>query len=437
MRLVLMYRRRWGLLYLPVLASAIAVVAWITTYWMPLPPRQITIAAGTPSGGYVQMAERYRQELGEIGVAVDILTSATGAGATSALQRLGNPADPSDAGFSHGLLGERGVEQPVRALAIVGKQPLWLFTRHAHVGSVTQMRNLKIAAGPRGSPARTLAQMLVSKAGLAEGDVTWSDLQGGAAATALQDSQVDVVVLIGSGDSPSVRQLTRAQGIYLVGLERAGALTAREPRLHAFVLPQGAIELRSDVPSRDLSMVYASTHLLVRQTMHPALQRALLDAAVQIHSVPSFLQRQAEYPAFAETDFPLSPVALRYADGERPWLESVLPYWWAQLAQILLFVVLPVLLATTLALMWIPRLFSLRVSAALAHYYGEVMFLEADLEQTVADQPVRLKAMLARLDEIERQVVALDLPDRYADRWYTLREHLAKARERVLQMRAR
>jgi len=34
-------------------------------------------------------------------------------------------------------------------------------------------------------------------------------------------------------------------------------------------------------------------------------------------------------------------------------------------------------------------------------------------------------------------VATLDLPNQYADRWYTLREHLAKARESLFELRAR
>jgi hypothetical protein len=269
-----------------------------------------------------------------------------------------------------------------------------------------------------------------------DGEVTWLPDQGLPAANALLDQRADAALVIGSSDSPTVRLLTRSPGVNMVGVERANALASREPRLQPFVLPQGAIELRGNVPSRDLTMLYTGTNLVVRETMHPAMQRALLDAATEVHAMPTFLQHQAEYPDF-QTDFPLSPVARRYADGDRPWLESVLPYWWAQLAELVLYAVIPILLATVAALLWIPQLFSLRVDAVLAHYYGELKFVEDDLERTAVDKPIELRALLARLDRIEHDVAQLDLPDRYADRWYTLREHLWAAQERLLKLRAR
>jgi hypothetical protein len=257
-----------------------------------------------------------------------------------------------------------------------------------------------------------------------------------AGATELLDQHADAFIAIASGDAPTVRLLTRSGGITMLGLDRADALAAREPRLAPFVLPQGSIELRGDVPPRDLTMVYTGTHLLVRPEMHPALQRALLDAAMEIHSVPSFLQRHNEYPDF-HTDFPLSPTAQRYEHGGRPWLEMALPYWWAQLAELALYAVVPIALLAILALVWIPRIFSLRVDAALARYYGELNFLERDVDAAVSDQPIRIRQLLEALDRMELEVAALDIPNRFADRWYTLRQHLVNVRERLLAVRAR
>lgn len=433
--MLLLYRQRWGLCYLPIIVLAVLAIAAAARWLFPLPPQTVVIAAGVPQGGYAQMAERYREELARRGIAVDIATNS--AGASGPLQRLANRADDAQAGFAHGLLVERGPEAPVHALAVIGKQPVWVFTHQSGVIALPLLRGLKIAAGPPGSATREVAMMLLSQAQLRESDVSWDLVhQGMAAANELLERRVDAVITIGSGDAPTVRLLSRSAGIYMLGMERADALAAREPRLRPFVLPQGAIELRGDVPARDLTLLHTGTHLLARENMHPALQRALLDAATEIHSMPTFLQRQNEYPDY-QTDFPLSPIAQQYANGRRPWFETALPYWWAQMAELLLFAVLPILLVAGLALVWIPRLFSLRVDAVLSHYYGELNFLENDLEAVATENPIRMKNLLGKLDQMEHEVASLDLPDRFADRWYTLREHLAAARERLLKLRAR
>lgn len=195
--------------------------------------------------------------------------------------------------------------------------------------------------------------------------------------------------------------------------------------------------MRGDIPPRDLTLMSLQTHLLVRPEVHPALQRALLDAAIDIHEIPSFLQRHGEFPSFGGSDFPLSPTARAYSLGGRPWMEALLPYRTAQYAELVLYAVVPILGMALVLLAWIPRLFDWRISSALNHFYGDLKFLEGDMDAAASDNPIALRRFLERLDSIERQVAALDLPDAFSERCYTLREHLAAARDRLLQLRAR
>ncbi len=133
----------------------------------------------------------------------------------------------------------------------------------------------------------------------------------------------------------------------------------------------------------------------------------------------------------------MSPIAKAYSLGERPLLETLLPYGKAQWAALLLYAVLPILVVTLLVLTWIPKLFDWRINSGLNHFYGELKFLENDMAAVAADNPIALKGLLERLDSIERKVAAMDLPDEYSERWYTLREHLATAQDSLLKLRSR
>jgi hypothetical protein len=215
------------------------------------------------------------------------------------------------------------------------------------------------------------------------------------------------------------------------------SLIAREPRLMPFVLPQGTIELRGNIPSRDLTLVSTNINLLVRDNMHPALQRVLIDVARDLHEPATLLQRQGEFPNLRDVDFSPSPIARELDAGNRPMMEQLFPYYWAQWAQLLLFAVAPILLVTLLILLWIPNFFAWKVNAVLQHHYGELKFLEAEISPSVTSMPNQMKKLMRRLDKIELQVASLDLPNRYAHHWYTLREHCAMAREKLLSYRAR
>lgn len=432
MRLLLLYRRRWWLFYLPVLLCTAFALWWAATQWKALPPAEAVIGAGSPQGGYSMLAQRYAEQLERVGVRAEIVYSDTQKGS---LERLTRTADATSIGFAHGIYAN--AQAKVQALAVVGQEPVWIFSTVSGPSSLAQVKGLRIAAGPASSSSFIAARLMLEHAGVRPADVQFDSATGVAAANALIDGKVDLVFQAAGEDSQAVQLLTRSSGIQLLGAEHAGALAAQDPHLQPLLLPQGAIELRGDIPPRDLTLMSLQTHLLVRPEVHPALQRALLDAAIEIHEIPNFLQRHGQFPSFRGSDFPLSPTARAYSLGARPWMETLLPYRTAQYAELIFYAVVPILVIAILLLAWIPKLFDWRISSALHHFYGDLKFLEAEMDDVAADNPMALRRLLERLDNIERQVVALDLPDEFSQRWYTLREHLAAARDRLLKLRSR
>jgi TRAP-type uncharacterized transport system substrate-binding protein len=434
MKLILLFRMRWAMFYLPVVMYS-ALSMWFTTaVLLPLPPSSFVMAVGLPQGSYTSIANRYRQELEVRGVDVEVVTTE---GASGPLSRLADPKSEVMAGFASGLFNNSKWDG-VDALAAIERQPVWVFTRLDTVTQASQLNGLRIATAGQGNPGWAVTQLLLAHVRLSATDVVLREVKTYAeAANELMDGKVDAAVIVANGEAEAMRALSHSPGIHMIGVDRISALIAREPRLKPFLLPQGAIELRGDVPSRDLTLLAANLHLLVRDTMHPALQRALLDTAQKLHEVPSYLQHQGEYPATHDLDYSLSPIARKWAAGERPLMEQLLPYWYAQLAELLVYGILPILIITSFLLAWIPNFFAWKVNAVLQNYYGELKFLESEIVPSVTTKPLEMMKLMQRLDNIEMQVVALDLPNKYADRWYTLREHCVQARDKLLSYRAR
>ena len=98
---------------------------------------------------------------------------------------------------------------------------------------------------------------------------------------------------------------------------------------------------------------------------------------------------------------------------------------------------MPILASAIIVLAWIPKLFDWRIRAVLNHVYGDLKFLESEMDAVATNNPMALRSLLERLDSIERQVVAMDQPDEFSEGWYTLREHPASARDRLLKLRSR
>jgi TRAP-type uncharacterized transport system substrate-binding protein len=441
MKFDLLYRRRWWLLNGPIIALAMLLLWLSYNVWLPQPPRSLKIAAGQPGDGTTQMALRYRERLAQMGIDAEVLTNNNAHDALQALR--GEPARASLALASGlhvaklpGQAAPRSEEQ-LQSLAVIEREPLWVFSRTPLMTRVQELRGLRVGISSDDALAEGAAQLLLQHAQLKAGEVQLIKVQRGQLANQLIDGQLDAVILLASAASDAVRVLTRSPGIQIIGLDQVRSLVQREPRLRPFVLPQGVIELRGDIPPRDLTMVSADLQLVVQEDMHPALQRALLDVANQLHERPSFLQRQGEFPRVTDMDFPPSPVAISSMRSSKPWLEQLLPYGWAQLAQWLLLAFLPIVLITALVLTWIPSWFDWRVNALLQNFYGELKFLETEIESVASERPIEMKRLLLRLDEIDMQVMQLELPAPYTQRWFTLRSHLGSARDRLLGLRAR
>jgi TRAP-type uncharacterized transport system substrate-binding protein len=439
MKFDLLYRRRWLLLNIPIVLLTVMLLWLSYTVWLPQPPRSINISAGGPGDGSTQLAMRYRESLAHLGISAEVITHEL---AHHALQALTSELPTASVALASGLHaaklpGQYAIDRALQSLAVVEREPVWIFSRLPWVTTMKDLSGLRVGIAQDDGLAASAAQLLLNHSRLKATDVQLVKVQRNQLADLLIDGQLDAAIVLASASSEVVRVLTRGAAIQIIGLEQVRGLVQRESRLRPFVLPQGVIELRGDIPSRDLTMVSADLQLVVRPDVHPALQRALLDVASQLHERPSYLQRQGEFPRLTDMDFPASPVALSALHSSKPWLERLLPYGWAQLAQWLLLAFLPITLVAGVLLSWIPSWFDWRVNALLQNFYGELKFLETEIEFTASERPIEMKRLLQQIDDIDMQVMQLDLPPTYADRWYTLRHHLASARNRLMSLRAR
>lgn len=435
MRLFLLYKRRWWLFYAPILLCAVAVLWVSATHWYPLPPTTAVIAAGSAEGSFARLAQRYAQKLESIGINVDIVYSGSKNNTGSELERLLLPMDIARIGFAHGIYARSA--SGLQALAVIDNEPVWIFSTLNGPDTFRQAAGARIAAGSATSPSFLATRLMLAHAGVRESDVRFQPQVDMAAGQALVNGQVDVVVVTAGYEAPLVQMLTRQGGVQILGVEQAATLAARQSVLQPLLLPEGSLELGNNLPPRDVTMASLQTHLLIKPDVHPALQRALLDAATELHEEPTFLQRHGQFPTYSTSDFPLSPTARAYSLGHRPLLETLLPYRKAQWAELLLFAVLPILTMTFLILAWIPKLFDWRVNSSLHHFYGDLKFLEGEMQTVAATNPMALRALIERLDAIEQRVVKMELPDAFSDRWYTLRQHLSAAQERMFKLRSR
>lgn len=405
------------------------LLIWLVSFfWMPLPPQKVIFGVEAHTSAY-RTAIRYRSALETMGIQVEFEQFTQG---QQALSWISNSNKSNVVSFASSLLSHRYANQPIEALATIGVQPLWIATTD-NITHLSDLRGKRIAIGQASGPAHEAARILLEYARIKPDELMWvsGDLMG--AVTKLLRHEVDGLIVMDAPEAPLVRTLLTEPSISIMAYPYAGVITPHHPYMQTQVVPQGSIELRGNIPQKDMILLASRQELVISSRMHPSLQKALLDVAVSEHSIASFMQRDTEYPEF-KASLPLSQTALDHANGERSWMQYAFPYWWGDLVRLIPLLVLPVLLLTTLLLHWFPRLKGRKTDNLLMDYYGQLYFLEDDLFQAKNQGLFIQRELLARLDRLEDEVRVLNVPEEFIDRWYSLRTDLAATRLRILEI---
>jgi len=408
-----------------VLAALLLVAALIAAFWRPGPPSRVVMSAGAEGGAYDAFARRYREILARSGVELVLMPSQ---GAFENLERLRKRQDGVAVVLAQGGLAQPGDETRLVSLGAVAYEPLWFFHRASlALERLDALEGLRIAAGPPGSGTRKMMEVLLQHLGLSDRVTTLVPLAGLQAAEALERGEVDVAMLVSAVEAPAIQRLLRAEGVSLLSMLRADAYVRQLPVLTRVELPEGAVDLRRNIPPPTVTLLALKASLVAAQDIHPVLIDLLLDAAVDVHSGGGLLSRPGEFPAAEAAEYPMAADAERYYKSGPSSLRTYLPYSAVVWIQRLLFFGLPALLVGIPLLRLLPGLYRWSVRRRIYRWYGELSFIE----RAAAEGRGGREGHLRRLDQIERRVNALRIPASFAGEAYTLRLHVRMVRERL------
>jgi hypothetical protein len=272
-----------------------------------------------------------------------------------------------------------------------------------------------------------LALELMRDAGYAEADVAVSDLTGKAAVDGLRDGRLDVVTLVASPSSNLVQELLRAEGIKLQGFARADAYTRRHRYLSNLTLPEGAVDLNSNLPPTDVTLLAPTANLVAHENLHPALVDLLLEAANEVHGGGGLFEVPGSFPSPSYLVFPLSDDARRYFNSGPPFLRRTLPFWAATLIDRLALMLLPLIAIIIPLTRIMPPIYKWRVRRRVYRWYKELRKIEAKIQGGVHDDDV--PEHHTDLDRIDDEVRKVKIPWAYAEELYQLRLHIRYVRE--------
>lgn len=407
-------------------AGVFVIAAFVLAYQFikPAPPNELILAAGDPAGAYYMFAQRYRDYLVGEDIAVKILDTA---GSQENLQLL--DSGQADVGFVQGGVPV-GDDSQLEALGSLYFEPLWLFHRQgASLDRLPSLRGLRVGTGAEGSGTHALVQRLLADNRLLN-QVQVRRLGGDAAMSALIEGDLDAAFFVASAQAPLVERLLSHPGIELASLDRAEAYARRYRYLTKVVLPEGAVDLAKNIPSRTVHLLAPAAGLVARADLHPALVDLLLLAAGETHGQGGWFEVAGRFPSAEYLEFPLNKEAERFYEHGPPFLQRYLPFWAASLVDRLKVMLLPLVVLLLPMMKVMPPIYTWRMRARVYRWYRELEAVDTMLLDEPGDHGKQVQA-LAELDRIERDVRQVQVPLSYAGQLYHLRQHIDWVRRTI------
>jgi TRAP transporter TAXI family solute receptor len=405
----------------------IAVFVLTRSVLAPLPPRSVRIAAGAPDGAYAATAARYREIFRRHGVAL-VVVHTSGSGENARLLAAAPPAGV-DLAFMQGGSGPavEAAGAQVEALVSVFFEPLWVFVRSAlPVRRLPDLAGRRVATGAEGSGTRALTLELLRANGLPTTGPALVGAGGREAMEALLEGRVDAAFFVTARPLPPLEPLFRSSAVRLLPIERADAYVRRYRYLSRLVVPEGMLDLATNLPRRDTVVLAAAAAVVARRDLHPVVRDLAVLAALEVHAGGDAFAEAGTFPSQQFLDLEPDRAAARFLRSGPSFLQRRLPLWIAAWIERLVLLLLPLLALLIPVVRFAPTIYRWQVERRLLRRYGQLRAIEARARAaTTADER---RALGAELDALEADVAALAIPVGFSEALYNLRTHVELAR---------
>ena len=412
-------------------AIVVTIVGFLVTYQFvaPPPPRTLTMATGSPTGAYYAAGKSYREILAKDGITLKLKNTS---GSVENLRLLEAPSGGVDVAFVQGGLKELAADNDLVALGSLFFEPMWVF-HHVDVSieQISDFHRLRIAVGPEGSGSRVLTLQMLDLNGIDATNANLFPYSSQKAADLLLEGQIDVAFFVTSYRSAYILQLFRSNTVGLLGINRAEAYAIRYPFLHVLKLPEGVINFRENIPSRDLMLVASTAQLVARSDVHPALISLLLQAAEKVHFKGGGFEKEGQFPTPKYIDYKLSDEAARYYKSGPPFLQRYLPLWLANFIRRMVLMLLPLVALLFPLFKLMPIIYRWRMRSKIYRWYAKFEDIDAVIFNDKKSND--FTKYIAELDDLEEKLTQIRVPLAYQEELFDLRLHIDLLRKKLLK----
>ena len=413
-----------------IISAAVLVIALFVAMVIikPAMPHRITLLTGPEGSAYHQLGLEYAADLRSRGLETEVVVTE---GGLQNLELLASGAEDTIGFAPFNIEHSAGAEVDTSQLVSLGSvayEPLWLFHRSdLDINRVGDLAGLEVATGGKHTVVGFVADQLLDAANVTE-KVKIQPGEGQtpeSVADALITGELDAGFLMGAPSSPVIRKLLEADDVSFTSFERADAYAALLPGLATLVAPEGIFDLARNNPPKDANLVAATTNLLARNDLHPAVAPMVLNTASNVHTGDIF-SRRSTFPSDEHVSLPLEPSAKRYFEQGEKGLSKFLPYGVTRFLNHLGFVVLPLLAAALILIKTVPLLLKLRATIRLMGYLKRLESVEKAFAAGGDSSE-----LLAQLNELDRVSANMFVPRSRVHDYIDFRQFLHDMRGRV------
>lgn len=413
------------------------VILVVATVVSSLPPRRFTILTGREDGGYYQVALKYQAIAREKGFELDIRPTAGSAETLDMLRR-----GEAQIGFVQGGITSEADHAHLYSMASLFFEPLWVFYNPNHfngpLASLSQLEGRVAAIGEADSGGNYLARELLTANRMDDESLTLLEVTSADAAAGLRDGSIDAAFFVTSPTASVVRDLLADRDLALMNFTNAAGYAVQFPHLSTVVLPQGAIDVRDNIPNEDKHLVATAANLIISKDFHPDLVRLMTIAIVEVHTPGGLFEKRYEFPNSIYTDLPIGPQERAYLErirGGESELDNYLPFWAAALIDRYMLFVLPIAILLLPMISRSPVLITIYNKRKITRWYRIVRSIDQQVGQM---DTARIERALSDLEQIERELQEkVSVSETFMADYYNLRSHIDLVQLRLLRRKER
>jgi hypothetical protein len=234
----------------------------------------------------------------------------------------------------------------VRALSVIGTQPLFLFYQNS-LGQLVSLSSLKgstIVLPPKTSLSAHYALSVLDLYGINSDNTSIDFIPFAEMIQKLKRAEYFAGFVMLSADSPAVEDLARDDKLSLYSYHHIRGILAKIKDLDAVVLPLGGFDVLQNIPHQPTDLLAGRVEVIANKSIDKSILYALLESFENLHYPQTLVSKPGEFPIFAGANGVMHESVQNFQKTGTPWLYRNFPPTLAVLIDKYLFIGLAIFL---------------------------------------------------------------------------------------------